>query len=137
MTRSSRSHPPGYRHIQRCTLPRPVDRQPLITDEKNSLFTNGYRLPWGQWYITKLHHQYLQDICIATPNFWLGSCGIEGKTDIQSLESYHRTTLRELQSLPKRTAKCAVYLLAGTLPLEGLIDLYPDCITAAYGRWSA
>ena len=42
---------------------------------------------------------------------------------IQSLESYHRTTLRELQSLPKRTAKCAVYLLAGTLPLEGLLDI--------------
>ena len=32
-------------------------------------------------YITKLHHQYLQDICIVTPNFRPGSCGIEGKTD--------------------------------------------------------
>ena len=40
---------------------------------------------------------------------------------IQSLESYHRTTLRELQSLPKRTAKYAVYLLAGQL--EGLLDI--------------
>ena len=42
---------------------------------------------------------------------------------IQILESYHRTTLRELQSLSKRTAKCDIYLLAGTLPLEGLLDI--------------
>ena len=43
---------------------------------------------------------------------------------IQNLESYHQITLRELQSLPKITAKCAVYLLAGTLPLEGLLDIH-------------
>ena len=37
---------------------------------------------------------------------------------IQSLESYHRTTLRELQLLPKKTTKYTIYLLAGTLPLD-------------------
>ena len=108
--------------LRKYILPHRKHAYPLITGEKNSLFVNGYRLPWGQWYITKLHHQYIQDICIAAPNFWPGSCGIEGKTDTKPgivPSDYSEGN----SSLPKRTAKCAVYLLAGTLPLEGRLDI--------------
>jgi hypothetical protein len=45
------------------------------------------------------------------------------KTQLKSLEDFHRGTLRALQSLPDRTAREAVYLLSGMLPLEGLIHL--------------
>ena len=41
---------------------------------------------------------------------------------ITSLESFHRKTIRELQSLPIRTAKEAVYLLSGIPPLECILD---------------
>ena len=41
---------------------------------------------------------------------------------ITSLESFHRKTIRELQSLPLRTAKEAVYLLSGIPPLECILD---------------
>ena len=41
---------------------------------------------------------------------------------ITSLESFHRKTIRELQSLPIRTATEAVYLLSGILPLECILD---------------
>ena len=39
-------------------------------------------------------------------------------SNIADLEIFHRKTLRALQSLPKCTANCAVYLLLGTLPIE-------------------
>ena len=41
----------------------------------------------------------------------------------QMLEMYHRTTLRQLLSLPERTAIAASYLLMGILPIEGLLDI--------------
>ena len=41
---------------------------------------------------------------------------------ITSLESFHRKTIRELQSLSLRTAKEAVYLLSGIPPLECILD---------------
>ena len=41
---------------------------------------------------------------------------------ITSLESFHRKTIRELQSLPLWTAKEAVYLLSGMTPLEYILD---------------
>ena len=41
---------------------------------------------------------------------------------ITKLERFHRKTLRQLQTLPDRTATCAVYLLGGILPLEAYLD---------------
>jgi hypothetical protein len=41
---------------------------------------------------------------------------------LETLEDYHRATLRRLQSLPERTAKAAIYLLVGTAPLEARLD---------------
>ena len=41
---------------------------------------------------------------------------------ITELEAYHKKTLRELQSLPVRTASSAVYLMSGIPPLEALLD---------------
>ena len=42
---------------------------------------------------------------------------------IRLLEQYHRKTLRHLQSLPDRTATCAVHLLGGIPPVEALLDI--------------
>ena len=41
----------------------------------------------------------------------------------QMLEQYHRTTLRQLLSLPERTATEAPYLLMGIPPIEALLDI--------------
>ena len=41
---------------------------------------------------------------------------------IAELASYHKRTLREIQSLPPRTAGCAIFLLAGVPPLEAILD---------------
>ena len=40
------------------------------------------------------------------------------KTQLKDLERYHLNTLRQIQSLPKRTASSAVYMLLGALPIE-------------------
>lgn len=40
------------------------------------------------------------------------------KIKLQQLEKYHLNTLRHIQSLPKRIASSAVYMLLGVLPLE-------------------
>ena len=40
------------------------------------------------------------------------------KTQIKELERYHLNTLRQIQSLPKRTASSSVYMLLGALPIE-------------------
>ena len=42
---------------------------------------------------------------------------------LTALSNYHCKTLRDLQSLPTRTAKAAVYLLSGVPPLECLLDI--------------
>ena len=41
---------------------------------------------------------------------------------IAELASYHKRTLREIHSLPPRTAGCAIFLLAGVPPLEAILD---------------
>ncbi|MES9903311.1 MAG: reverse transcriptase family protein [Sedimenticola sp.] len=43
-------------------------------------------------------------------------------TQIQQLERFHNKTLKNLQSLPVRTATSAVLLLIGALPIEAEID---------------
>ncbi|MCG8048963.1 MAG: reverse transcriptase family protein [Candidatus Thiodiazotropha endolucinida] len=43
------------------------------------------------------------------------------KTQLQQLEKYHLRTLRQLQSLPQRTATSAVFMLLGALPIEAEI----------------
>ena len=43
--------------------------------------------------------------------------------DIQLLEASYRTMLRQIQHLPKSSAKPAIYLLVGALPVEGHIHL--------------
>ena len=43
------------------------------------------------------------------------------KTQLNQLERYHLRTLRQIQSLPQRTAGSAVYMLLGALPIEAEI----------------
>ncbi len=43
--------------------------------------------------------------------------------DIQQLESFYRRLLRQIQSLPECTAKEAIYVLLGTVPVEALWHL--------------
>ena len=40
------------------------------------------------------------------------------KSQLSELERYHLNTLRQIQSLPKRTASASVYMLLGALPIE-------------------
>ena len=40
-------------------------------------------------------------------------------SDIEKLDRFHRDTLRQFQSLPKRTAIPSVYLLLGAMSVEG------------------
>lgn len=42
---------------------------------------------------------------------------------IKQITMYHRTLLRQVQSLPPNVSSSAVYLLIGSLPAEALIDL--------------
>ena len=39
-------------------------------------------------------------------------------SQMENLSKFHLQTLKRIQSLPKRTANCAVYLLLGVLPLQ-------------------
>ena len=43
------------------------------------------------------------------------------QSQLNLLSKFHVDTLKRLQSLPKRTATCAVYLLLGALPIEAEI----------------
>ena len=45
------------------------------------------------------------------------------RSDVEKLEDFYRSTLRRIQNLPQSTASCAVYLLIGAIPVEGLIHL--------------
>ena len=49
------------------------------------------------------------------------------KAEIQVLEKFYKNLLRRLQGLPSSTANTAVYLLAGAIPLEGL--LHKRCLS--------
>ena len=42
--------------------------------------------------------------------------------DIAKLEKYHKRILKQIQHLPECTADEAVYLLAGQLPIQGVLD---------------
>ena len=46
----------------------------------------------------------------------------------QLLERQHRKILRQLQSLPTRTATCAVLLASGSLPIEAVLDTQIACL---------
>ena len=52
-------------------------------------------------------------------------CGLEtiylNKTQLQQMEKCHLRTLRQIQSLPQRTATSAVFMLLGALPIEAEI----------------
>ncbi len=49
--------------------------------------------------------------------------------DVQALDVFHRDLLRDLQGLPRNTAKVAIYLLAGAIPLEA--ELHARSLTLA------
>jgi hypothetical protein len=40
------------------------------------------------------------------------------KKHVENLESFHRKSIRYLQSLPQRIATAAIYLLVGAVPIE-------------------
>ena len=42
--------------------------------------------------------------------------------DIKALEKQHRSFIKSILHLPKNTANCALNILTGTLPVEGIID---------------
>jgi hypothetical protein len=46
-----------------------------------------------------------------------------GKTEMKSLEDYHRKNLRHIQHLPRSTAIPAIYLLTGSAPIEAQIHI--------------
>ena len=52
---------------------------------------------------------------------------VPSKKDIQELELFHRSVLRNIQHLPKNAACAAVYTLLGAMPVEGILDI--RCIT--------
>lgn len=45
-----------------------------------------------------------------------------GTTNIRKLETAHRSVLRNIQSLPKRTAIPALHILLGVLPIQAVIE---------------
>ena len=45
------------------------------------------------------------------------------KKQFSLLEKFHKKTLKQIQSLPERTADAAVYQLIGIPPIEALIDI--------------
>lgn len=44
------------------------------------------------------------------------------KSSLETLEKFHRSTLRMIQNFPIRVAKEAIYLLTNMLPIEAYID---------------
>ena len=48
---------------------------------------------------------------------------ILNRTQINILEDFYRSMLRQLQALPQHVAKEAIYLLLGMLPLEAILDM--------------
>ncbi len=43
------------------------------------------------------------------------------QTEVNNIEIHQRTVIRQLQSLPKRTANSALYILSGVLPMQARI----------------
>ena len=52
--------------------------------------------------------------------YWLESINIT-KCDIQKLELYQRTLIRQILHLPERVSSSAMYILSGQLPVEAEI----------------
>ena len=48
---------------------------------------------------------------------------ILNKKQYEMLETFYRTTLRQLQALPQNVAREAIYLLLGVLPLEAILHM--------------
>ena len=57
------------------------------------------------------------------------------QTQINILSKYHISNLRRFQSIPIRTARCAVYLLIGALPLEAELHKRQLGLVWGFGRW--
>ena len=55
--------------------------------------------------------------CSSFPIYGLEILALKTR-DIEKLDRFHRDTLRQFQSLPKRAAIPSVYLLLGALPIE-------------------
>jgi hypothetical protein len=56
------------------------------------------------------------------------------KKHFLTLETYHRQTLRRLQSLPSRTSRAAIYLLIGIPPIEARLDSAIAALLQSIGR---
>ena len=65
-------------------------------------------------------------------------CGLDAITlkekHVKSLEQFHCNILRQLQTLPTRTATCAIYLLSGVPTLECLLDIQIASLLVCVGR---
>ena len=59
----------------------------------------------------------------VTPRMLYGlDITINSPREIEKIEDYQRKTLKQLQHLPPNTSNPAVYLLAGTLPIQAEVD---------------
>jgi hypothetical protein len=56
------------------------------------------------------------------------------KSHLEALERYHRKTLKQLMSLPQRTATEAVHLLAGVPPITALLHIKALSLLGAIAR---
>ena len=56
------------------------------------------------------------------------------KNLLRQLSQFHKTLLRQIQGLPQNTACSAVYLMIGSIPIEGLLDLSQLSLLGAISR---
>ena len=56
------------------------------------------------------------------------------KKQMNELSTYYLQLLKHIQGLPKRTASCAVYLLIGAIPAEGIVHLRQLTLIGAIAR---
>ena len=76
--------------------------------------TNGV----GTKYATMIYNSYV------LPRLLYGLEALSlSKKEVQDIGAFHLRMLKNIQGLPVRTATVAVYLLTGSLPVEGLLDL--------------
>ncbi len=62
--------------------------------------------------------------CYVLPRMLYGIEAMNLDTkQLKELEQYHIRFLRQIQSLPDRTARCGVYILLGTVPMEAYYHL--------------
>ena len=90
----------------------------IIRSEKNEYSKNieaGF--PWHKRYRCCNLLQNISHIRTTKINIWTRSLTTE-KNHVENLESFHRKSIRYLQSLPQRIATAAIYLLVGVIPIE-------------------